>query len=181
MHDMNIVLGRAVRAYERARMRRAVERTLPVAGLLLIAAVLLGGDLARCLVAIGCASAAWVFLWRGRALGRGVWPGLAAGLMPLAASTTMAAMGHSCGVGPECDCSTLCEVVCASGGVGAGLALGFALRRQPGAVAAGAVLAAGVGLIGCVALGLGSAVGMTLGAVGGAIGGTTLARALRLR
>lgn len=164
MSDANVQLARVRAAYERGRMRDSLVRGLPVIAIALAAAFLLGGEMVRVLSAAGVVVAAWLLLWRGQALGAGVFPGVAAGLVPLVTSTVMAANGHSCAVGGGCECSTACVVACSCAGSASGLILALALRRRPVSALAGAVVAIGVGLIGCAPLGFSSAAGMAFGA-----------------
>lgn len=165
MNEAGLHLRRVRAAYERGRMRAALVRGLPAIAVVVAAALLLGGEWVRVWSAAGVAAAAWFLLWRGQAFGAGVFPGVAAGIVPLVTSTVMAAGGHSCTMGGGCECSTACIVACSVAGSASGFLLAVVLRRQPTAALTGAVVAIGVGLIGCAPLGFSSAAGMALGAL----------------
>lgn len=157
-------LDRIRSAYESGRARDAVVQSLPALAVVLTAALLLGGDVVRMMAALGVALAVWLLLWRGQALGAGVFPGVAAGLVPLATATFMGATGDCCAAGGH-ECSMTCIVACSCAGAASGLGLAVALRDRPASALAGAVIAVGVGMIGCAPLGYSSALGMAVGAL----------------
>lgn len=151
-------------AYESGRARDAVLQSLPALAVVVAAALLLGGEVVRMMAALGVSLAVWLLLWRGQALGAGVFPGVAAGLVPLVTATVMGATGDCCATGGH-SCSTACIVACSCAGAASGLGLAVVLRSRPASALAGAVVAVGVGMIGCAPLGYSSAFGMAAGAL----------------
>ena len=155
---------RALRAYERGRLRLAFRRgawALPVVALMLAVCP-------RSTLTAGAAAllpaAAVALLWRGEAWGRAVKPGLLAGAAPLALPATLTASGHVCVFGA---CLQVCVAGCLGAGLLAGLVLGvraLALRagRGPFLLAASALVLL-VGVPACAFAGVLGVLGMAAG------------------
>ena len=119
--DSTELLGRARLSYEMGRLRVALPGVALAAALVIYAwsrphptsALLLGAGLLLAALAAG--------LWR-RVSARAVLPGLAAGLVPFLVPALVMRAGMGCGLH---DCTTLCLVGCALGGVGAGALIGW--------------------------------------------------------
>lgn len=160
--------ARARRAYEKGRLAAAFWRAAP---LVPVVAWIVGWCRYPALAA-GCGAALIVltvaFAWRGEIWGRGVTPGLAAGLAPLVLPLLMRGAGDVC-MGEMC-CS-LCVVSCVGGGLLAGVLVGHRAAALPDgrgsflavagtlALLAGAPACAFAGAVGLAGLVLGFAVG----------------------
>ncbi|MDI1450380.1 hypothetical protein [Polyangium sp. 6x1] len=173
--------ARARRAYEVGRLRSAAPILVYLAPV--VALALVGGN-AELAWTVGVGAALGVFavglLFRGGALGRAVRPGLMAGVIPLVAPLVLRATGHCCMAGA---CSPLCLPVCTSAGLVAGIMVGLrAASENDGRrsfTLSASVIAALMGALGCMGMGLGAVGGM---AVALALGSAPLAvMGLRLR
>lgn len=159
---------RARLAYELARLGRATLRAWPIVPLTAIATLTCGAE-PRTTVLLGALLAAATIALRsaGGALGRAVFPGLLAGLLPLgcalAAPTVAMLLADSC----TAACRLLTGV-CVAGGLGAGVLLAFLAGRQTSLVAAVAV-AALTGSLGCTVLGGAALAGVAAGLCAGAL------------
>jgi hypothetical protein len=157
----NELYGRARRAYEWSRLRRALPAALWVAPML-AATLAIGGPSTAIRAAAGIALALLiVFLaWRGGAAARAIGPGLVAGLAPLALPLVTRSM-HLCGVH---GCLMLCMPACIVGGVVGGLVVALAVRHvSEGRVTftlATAAVTMLCGAMGCLVAGLGGFLGM---------------------
>ncbi|HXB55585.1 MAG TPA: hypothetical protein VN461_12420 [Vicinamibacteria bacterium] len=155
---------RARRAYERGRLGRAFLLT---AWLLPVLAAMIGS--CRVLALSGVSGsllmlAAVGLWWRGQAYGRAVGPGVGAGLVPLGATISTAALGH---LGPALTCWQVCLTICVTAGALAGLVVGHRAAQQGSdrrsfLVSAG-VIAVLVGAPGCAFAGAAGIIGMSLG------------------
>jgi len=159
---------RAKRAYEAGRLEAAVGRSLlllPIVALALFCC----SDPARILISGLCLLAAVTFcLWRGQAYGRGVRPGLLAGIVPLAIPLAAQAGGHLCDAGRCLLVPSVCILAGAAGGVALGL-LAPRPRDAHGIPLVSASLIAGLaGSVGCLLYGLIGLGGMVLGLLAGA-------------
>jgi hypothetical protein len=101
--------------------------------------------------------------WRGQAYGRAVAPGVGAGLVPLGATLSAAALGH---LGPALTCWQGCLSVCVTAGALAGLLVGHRAAQQGSdrrsfLISAG-VIAVLVGAPGCAFAGAAGIIGMLL-------------------
>jgi hypothetical protein len=155
---------RARRAYERGRLGRAFRLA---AWLLPVLAAMVGSCRVLALSAVSgslLVLAAVGFWWRGQAYGRAVAPGVGAGLVPLGATLSAAALGH---LGPALTCWQGCLTLCITAGGLAGLVVGHRAAQQGSdrrsfLVSAG-VIAVLVGAPGCAFAGAAGIVGMFLG------------------
>lgn len=133
----------ARRAYEGARVRRALLGVLPVVALAALAS-LFTTELATTAAAGAALIAAGVIcLWWGHDFQRALVPGLMAGAFPLMAVICTARYGHLC-FGDWC--MTACFVSSGLGGIGSGLIVGGWWRKKHARLAIVAT-AAGVGLV----------------------------------
>lgn len=161
----DILARRARRAYERGRLRWALARGVPAAGLTVVALAGCAAPAgpAACIVVLGLALAA--LLWRGGSWSRGAHLGFAAGLVPCWLPG-LVHLAHG-----RCDgfCLTL-PSVCLVAGLAAGLLVGWRGLKRHGdsrfwiGAASVAVLA---GMIGCLPAGLAGLGGMALGMLAG--------------
>jgi hypothetical protein len=153
----------ARRAYELGRVRVAA-RAAGAALLIAAAALALGRPLfPTAPIALVLTIAAGVLVFRGRAGGRAVWPGLAAGtgamLLPIALTTAGCAL-----FGPGCMRFCLPTCVVAGCMLGASLALLGAREEQGGEfLLAGIGTAALAAALGCPVAGAAGVAGMALG------------------
>jgi hypothetical protein len=158
------LLKELTRAYEWGRVRRGLwlgALSVPMTAMSLSCchsrahSVVLGAALA--VVATGLA-------WRGGALGRGVVPGFAAGVVPLIfpalAAPTCSQIGGVAGV-------HLCLLSCIVGGLASGGIVAYAATRVNGNkgafVFAAGLVAALAGSLGCIFVGAGGVVAMIVG------------------
>lgn len=158
---------RAYRAYESGRARQAAWAASPTLAIALVAALMSDRPLTTAIIGAALYIAAALLSWRGRQLGRGVLPGVAAGLVPFAAAHAARVYGHLCT--PE-GCVSICVPACLAGGVAAGVLLSRALRRSErlGASWASACgVAALTGALGCACVGFGGVVALAAGLLAG--------------
>ena len=158
----------AKRAYEVGRLRHAAAWSVPT--------LLLGGAVAFMVheVSVPLVLASVLFLasmgllWWGRAPGRGVLPGIAYGLLPLAGGVIGKLHGHVC---MGFACYGVCMVLCVGGGVLAGLLIARVAARSENplvvffsaaatALFTGAIGSSCVGVHGVVGMGLGLGLGL---------------------
>ena len=161
--DPQAAFLRAERAYELGRVRRAAAFAAPLVALALIAACLGARPVTAACVGAVLLATAGVFLWRGQTLGRSVFPGVIAGLVPLALAVGARSYGHVC-TGTEC--VSLCIPACTAGGLVAGLLIARTARHAAsrGQFLLGAsALALLVGALGCSCVGYGGVAGLGLG------------------
>jgi hypothetical protein len=158
------LLGRARRAYERGRARRAARVAgfvLPMIGVSLVCCEKRGVTLVAGTLLL---AAAVGFQWRGGAWARAVGPGLLAGALPLLMPL---AAGVACGTGSAA-CARYGWPVCVLSGLLAGtIVVRHALRQQNDDrrtfLAAAGALALLAGSLGCVLVGLGGVAAMGAG------------------
>ncbi len=156
------VAARARRAYERGRWRYALAGFAPI--LLVPVLVLCVDGFTLRTIALGLLlfGVGTVLLWYGRDAGRGVLPGVLAGLIPFAAALCAPHM-HMC-MGPSC--MSVCLAACAGGGAIAGAVLGLlwrGSRRSRLALAVAAAMSVTTGTLGCACVGYGGVLGMAAG------------------
>jgi hypothetical protein len=154
----------ARRAYEWTRLWRALLGFLPILGLVALTALLV--DRPGLVVALGAGlfGAGTVLLWYGRDLGRAVFPGVVAGLLPLCLSVGSYHDGQACLL--DGSCLSLCVAACSAGGLGAGLFVAWYARKRPRSpwfwfsVAAVTLV---TGALGCSCVGYAGISGLVLG------------------
>lgn len=159
--DTPVLARQARKAYELGRLRRAL-RVLGIVLPLLAASIYVCG-----VSELGCAIGALLvatsvgFLWRGEAWGTAVAPGLKGGVAAFLVPIALHAFGYCCRYDIE-------TIVCVTSGMVAGLVVGLtALRgdsphRATHLACAGAIAALTASL-GCLALGVGGALGVAGG------------------
>ncbi len=161
--DSNTARARAERAYEFGRFRRAAVLSTPLLSLSILAACMGTKPIPNVIAGAGILTLALFFLYRGQALGRAVFPGVVAGLVPLAFALGARSYGHVCM--PD-RCVSLCIPACALGGVLAGVIIartaGSCASRVSFVVGANAI-ALLVGALGCSCVGYGGVVGLGVG------------------
>lgn len=156
------LLRSARSAFERGRVAKAVRTAALVLPITLVSFGCCGDRSASLAIAGVLAALVVVLVWRGGAAGRGVVPGLVAGVVPLAVPLLACPLCAHAGI-----VGALPFVACVVGGVASGaIVVWYGTReredRAPFVVAAGAV-AALAGSLGCVIVGLGGVVAMALG------------------
>ncbi|MFO0667456.1 MAG: hypothetical protein U0174_26130 [Polyangiaceae bacterium] len=164
--ELRARLVRAERAYERGRALRAAIVALSVASISVLVACLGGRVHTALVLGAGLLVFSWFCLWRGQTLGRTVFPGVVAGVVPLALALAAQSYGHVC---TASGCMSLCVPACAVGGGIAGFVVARASRFVEAKVtfiAAASGLTMLVGSLGCSCVGYGGVVGLGLGLVG---------------
>lgn len=163
MDPTDLLRARAREAYERGRLSRSIVFALPLGMIAVVACLLGAAPRTAGLCGATLVAAAALFLWRGRSLGRSVFPGVVAGLVPLACALTARSIGHVC-TGERC--LSMCVPACALGGFVAGLLLARAGRGAAQPVAfflGGGGLTILVGALGCSCVGSGGVLGLAVG------------------
>ena len=166
-------------AYERAHLH-AAARGLVIAGALCVLAIGLHRTTATTwLVASTLAASLAALGWRGGAWRRGALAGVLAGLPPLIAPSIVFALSHG-GHCATCEQGTMmpCMIVCVGTSSLVGTLVGYraTLDDDPRSFALAAIAtAACTGLLGCGTTGLGGALGVVVGLVGGGITGWIVA------
>ena len=160
-------MRRARRAYELARLTRAMVGFAPV--LLLVTAAMALGN--RPLPVLGLGAGLFVggvaLLWYGRDPARAVLPGVLAGVVPLCFALCASRIGHIChGDG----CVSVCLYACSAGGLLAGAGIGWyaqSRRRSRRFLLPAAGLAVLTGAMGCSCVGYTGVLGLAAGLCGG--------------
>lgn len=161
--DRQASFTRAERAYELGRARHAAVLAVPLVALSIVAACLGARPVTAGVVGVALLTATWFFLWRGQTLGRSVFPGILAGLVPLALAVGARSYGHVC-TGSQC--VSLCIPACTVGGVLAGFLIARAGRHAASRgrfVLGASALAVLVGSLGCSCVGYGGVAGLGVG------------------
>jgi hypothetical protein len=164
--DDTALRGRARRAYELGRLRRAARAAFGVAPMLALSLVVYQQALVTVLAGAALLLLAVGFGWWGQAPGRAVWPGLLAGSAPLVLPFALRASGYCCIGGV---CWSVCMLGCIAGGAFAGAALGIASSAESEQrwqfLASATSLAAIAGVLGCALVGAAGITGMALAIV----------------
>jgi hypothetical protein len=143
----------ARRAYEYARLGRAVAVSAPVAVLPLTSFFLGTSGAVAAALGVALVGGVLVLVWRGGGLAFGGATGLKAGLLPLALAHAAKSFGHVC---TPAGCTTLCVPACAAGGVLAGALVEWWARRSSRPTLTrlvGACVAFLTGALGCSCVG----------------------------
>jgi hypothetical protein len=156
-------------AYERGRARLGVKRALLVLPMATFSWGCCGDPRAAIVVTAALAVLVATLSWRGGPMGRGVMPGLFAGIVPL---LVPAAVELGWAASHRTFVLRLSIVACVLGGVASGAIVGRFARLEKGlnserdralfAVSAGAI-AALAGTLGCVVVGMGGIAAMLAG------------------
>jgi hypothetical protein len=162
---------RARRAYELARIRRAVLAASPVLALATVAALVSPSPTRVVPFALLSFGAATLMVWQSRSMSRAALVGMLAGVVPLALSLA-ANQWHACGPHgcASHGLSSFCAPACAVGGLVAGLGVGLASPRTRASAPfwiGASTLAWGVGALGCACVGAIGVVGLAIGLLAG--------------
>jgi hypothetical protein len=160
---------RALRRYERGRLRAAVRSSWFVAPLLALSLAGCG----RPGPTLACGLALFLLVtylgWRGQGYRRAVVPGVLGGTVPLLLPPALALTGHPC-LGGAC---VLAPVACLLGGFSGALVVGFQWSRMRSVgvhfFPLSLVVAGLVGTLGCVLAGVTGVLGMVAGFAAAAI------------
>lgn len=170
------------RAYELAHVAAGLRGVALAATLALIAIGLYRVEPVTWLVAGTLAVSLGVLAWRGGAWRRGAFAGVIAGLPPLIIPSIVFALSSSGGGGHCASCETVSTLPCIAACFGSGSLVGIAVgmraiaESSPRRFAAGAITTAALaGMLGCGTFGLGGALGVSIGLVGGGVAGWLLA------
>ena len=167
--EQALLRGKAKRAYEWGRLRRALGGSIPT--------LLVGGMVAALVhevswpLVLGSLLylASVALLWFGRSPGRSVLPGVVYGLLPRTGGVIAKLHGHVC-LGMSCYSN--CMLYCVSGGVLAGILVGRLAAKSDSPLAvfmSAAATALLTGAIGSSCVGVHGIVGMALGIGVGAV------------
>jgi hypothetical protein len=174
--DLTHLRRRVRRAYELARLRRALLGVAPVLVIIVGAASFAHRPVSTLWFGVGTLAVGAAMLWYGRDPQKAVLPGIAAGLVPLMFALC-ANHVHMCGAD---SCSSLCVPACTLGGVVAGLAVasvGNQRRAGPWFWVSASALAILTGAMGCACMGYSGVMGLAVGFGAGMVPGL-LRRAL---
>lgn len=152
-------------AYERGRVRDALIGVLPIVVVIILAGLVDGAWTPALCAGPPLLLGAGVLLWRGRHFGRAVLPGVAAGVVPFFAMQVARASGHACA---GTACYSVCVPTCVLGGAAAGILLTQMSKRSTAPLAswaAGGVMAALTGALGCACVGTFGALGLLVGMI----------------
>lgn len=160
--DSNQIERAMLRAYERGRIKWAARVAGPLFAVAAIGLMAAGRSMEFYVIALMLAIAAGVYIWRGGDAGNALFPGLAAGMVPLALSAIMLDCTAECsGL-----CMRHCMAVCASGAAVAGLLAAVLTRNHPRRHRAwlfAVALVPASGLLGCPHVGYGQLIGLVVG------------------
>lgn len=168
--ELSRVERRARIRYEWARMRRALLGVAPVLLIVAAARALTGHSPATLAFGLGTFVLGAVMLWYGRDPRRAVFPGVAAGLIPLALVLCTYHL-HGC---MSDGCMMVCLPACALGGVVAGLAVASVGHRRRASLSfwvSASATALLTGAMGCSCVGYAGVVGLAAGYVVGLLPG----------
>ena len=159
--------ARARRAYEWARVRRALLGALPLVAIVGVA--LLVGTRPVMTASLGAALfvGAAGLLWFGHGLPRAVLMGVATGLLPMGLVLCGARVGHACS-GPVC--MQLCFASSTLGGAAAGLLIGdwaFSRRVSAGLLLTATVFGLTTGALASTCVGFAGVAALAAGLAGG--------------
>ena len=180
MKRSDVALARVRRAYELSHLGAAARALVIAAALVIIAFGLYRVTAATYLVATTLAMTLAVLAWRGGSWRRGAFAGVLAGLPPLIAPAiawTLSTTGGHC-ASCETTATLPCIVACFGSGALVGMLVGYRAiadgspRRYAIAAMSTAAL---TGLLGCGTIGLGGAVGVSVGLVAGGVAGWIVA------
>jgi hypothetical protein len=165
------LVRRARRAYERGRLLHGLRLAAPVAGLIVLIALLSDGPGWRLALGGGAVVAAALAFARGQWQGRAARTGILAALPPLCAPLLVTALHHGC-VGCAGATLAVCVSVCGGAGVMAGVVLASLTAREPHGhrlrfAATAASLAIWLGLLGCAFAGVLGLAGLACGLIAG--------------
>jgi hypothetical protein len=167
--EQSLLRGKAKRAYEWGRLRRALGGSIPTLLVAGMVAALVREISWPLVIGLALYLASVLLLWFGRSPGRSVLPGVVYGLLPLTGGVIAKLHGHVC---MGLSCYSTCMLYCVGGGVVAGVLVGRLAARSdtPTAVfASAAATALLTGAIGSSCVGVHGIVGMAAGILLGAV------------
>jgi hypothetical protein len=176
LKDPPLVPARARRAYEAARLRRALVRAIP-ASFLFVLLLAEGASPGRLVASLGLYATAVLAHTIGQSAALAVAPSLCFGLVPFVIVRVAEASGHVC-MGEMC--VSWCLPACLTAGLvgGALVALrGRGVADRPAYLLTSICLVALSGILGCSCAGGAGMAGLALGVVLGAIPAMTIAPA----
>jgi hypothetical protein len=158
------LMAQAQRSYELGRLRRTVKDSWAVALVVTVGLLRHSDFLFTVAAAALLFIATTLFSWRGEGWSRAIWPGFAAGALPLVLPS-LAPAKSVCWIAGSC--WPVCSLLCPLSGFAAGLALGALASRQDAgrlAMLVGSTVVAGLtGTIGCALAGAMGIAGMLAG------------------
>lgn len=158
--ETDVLKQRARRLYELGRLRGALGWSIPALILAALVAVVVRQASIPLAVGVTLYAASVGLLWWGRDPGRGVFPGLVFGLVPLGAALIANFHGHAC-IGAAC--FRICTMACFGGGLVAGLLMARVAVRSANPMAlflGGASVAFLTGVMGGACMGVYPVIGM---------------------
>jgi hypothetical protein len=162
--DERALFQRAERAYERGRFLAGLRAAAFVIPLMLVSFGCCGRPSVSVFIAAALAVLVTVLVWRGGALARGVAPGYAAGILPLAVPLVALPIFERSGLA-----GVVPLAACVAGGIASGAIVAFYASREeddkPGFVLSCGSVATLAGSLGCVIVGLGGVLAMAVGLV----------------
>lgn len=161
MHD---IARKARVAYELGRARRALGYAVPALGPAIFTAAMVGLASWQLLLAATLVVGCWAAAYLHRSGETTALAGLTAGLIPFGTALVATSCMDGCATG-NC-CSTSCTYVCLGAGFAAGVLVPFLVGRVPRqsfALVGAALIATGVGALGCHHIGAGGALGIAAG------------------
>lgn len=165
-NDLAEVEKRVRRAYEVARLRRALFGFAPIL-IVVVGATLIGGRYAMAMpVGLLLFAGGVLALWYGREPGRGVLPGALGGSVAVAIALCANHMGHFC-TGERC--MSWCLPACVAGGMLAGgivSFVGFRQKRGAGYWLSASAITLLTGALGCSCVGYAGVGGLVIGFMG---------------
>lgn len=148
--------------YERSRLRRGLRTALFVLPMMAVSFGCCGNLRASIVIAVALALLVTSLVWRGGAIARAVVPGYAAGIVPLVVPLVACPACERMGIS-----GSIPLAACVLGGLVSGAVVVYYASREredrTAFVLAGGAVAALAGSLGCVIVGLGGVLAMTIG------------------
>ena len=167
--EQSLLRGKAKRAYEWGRLRRALGGSIPTLLVAGMVAALVREISWPLVIGMALYVAAVLLLWFGRSPGRSVLPGVVYGLLPLTGGVIAKLHGHVC---LGLSCYSTCLLYCVGGGIVAGVLVGRLASRSDSPLAvffSAAATALLTGAIGSSCVGVHGIIGMAAGIGLGAV------------
>jgi len=167
--EQSLLRGRAKRAYEWGRLRRALGGSIPTLLVAGMVAALVREVSWPLVLGLALYLASVLLLWFGRSPGRSVLPGVVYGLLPLTGGVIAKLHGHVC---MGLSCYSTCMFYCVGGGVLAGILVGRLASKSDSPTAvfmSAAATSLLTGAIGSSCVGVHGIIGMAAGIGLGAV------------
>jgi len=167
--EQSLLRGKAKRAYEWGRLRRALSGSVPTLLVALMVASLVHEVSWPLVIGLALYFASVLLLWFGRNPARSVLPGVVYGLLPLTGGVIAKLHGHVC---MGLSCYSTCLLYCVGGGILAGVLVGRLASRSDTPLAvffSAAATSLLTGAIGSSCVGAHGIVGMAAGIFLGAV------------